>query len=445
MKAADFSVIVGMGDTGLACARYLHQRGVPFAVTDSRENPPQLNSFLQEFSQIDYQLGGFSEKLLDRATEIIVSPGVSLNEPAIAKQIAKNKSVIGDIEIFAREAKKPIVGITGSNGKTTVTTLVGMMVESAGKKAAVCGNIGDPVLDMLRLPAPDYYVVELSSFQLERTYSLRPAAAVVLNISPNHLDRHANLENYMNAKRRIYTHCQMPVVNFDEPAIWQPLSFLRTPVKFSMQAEKQCDFYLQSQQEQLWLMHRGQSLLPASELKLHARHHLKNALAALALGFAIELPMSAMLDVLRQFAGLPHRCQWVRNYQGVDYYNDSKGTSIAATEAALISIGELKKGQLILIAGGQGKGVDFSPLRASIKQYVSQLILIGEDAPILEKTFNTVVPITRAVSLEEAVTKAAHFAKPGDAVLLSPVCASWDMFKNYKHRGDVFIKAVESL
>jgi UDP-N-acetylmuramoylalanine--D-glutamate ligase len=445
MKTIDFNVIVGMGDTGLACARYLQQRGAPFAIIDSRENPPQLDTLLQEFKQIDYHVGGFPEKLLDRATEIIVSPGVSLEEPAIAKQVAKNKSVIGDIELFAREVKKPVVGITGSNGKTTVTTLVGLMVEAAGKKAAVCGNIGDPVLDMLRLPEPDYYVVELSSFQLERTYSLRPAAAVILNISPNHLDRHVDLENYMNAKRRIYHHCQRPVVNFDEPHIWQHLSFLQKPLTFSFNAEKQCDFYLQQQQGQLCLMHRGQSLLPATKLKLHARHHLKNALAALALGFAIDLPVTAMLEVLRKFAGLPHRCQWVRNYQGVDYYNDSKGTSIAATEAALISIGELNQGQLILIAGGQSKGVDFSSLRTAMKQYVSQLILIGEDAPLLEKTFHSIVPIVHATSMDDAVSKATNFAKPGDAVLLSPACASFDMFNNYKHRGEVFIKAVESL
>jgi UDP-N-acetylmuramoylalanine--D-glutamate ligase len=288
-------------------------------------------------------------------------------------------------------------------------------------------------------------VVELSSFQLQTTYSLRPAAATVLNISPNHLDRHADLEEYINAKRRIYSHCDIPVVNFDEPHIWQSQTFSRKPLAFSIHAEKTCDFYLQTQQQQVFLMHGQKPLIPITELKLHARHHLKNALAALALGFAIDLPIESMLAVLRDFSGLPHRCQWVRNFNGVDYYNDSKGTTIAATEAALISLGELSKGQLILIAGGQGKGVDFSPLRPAIKKYVSRLILIGEDAPLLEKTFDGAVPMTQVVSMEDAVAKATQFAKTGDVVLLSPACASFDMFKNYMHRGEVFMQAVESL
>lgn len=445
MTKSDFKVIVGMGDTGIACARYFQQRNIPFAIMDTRENPPQLQSFLQQFPQIEYHVGGFSEALLDRASEIILSPGVALKEPAIAKQVAKNKSVAGDIELFAREIKKPVVGITGSNGKTTVTTLTGLMVEQAGKKVAVCGNIGTPVLDVLQLPEPDYYVLELSSFQLETTYSLKPAAATILNISPNHLDRYTDLEDYTNAKRRIYQQCQIAVVNADEPHIWQKFSFTRAPLSFSLQDKEDCDFHLGQRQGQLWLMHRTKTLMPVSELKLQAQHHVKNALAALALGFAIDLPIESMLQVLRNFAGLPHRCQWIRNYHGADYFNDSKGTSMGATQAALASLKAMAQGQLILIAGGQGKGVDFAPMRTAMKQYVDQLILIGEDAPVLEKTFHSIVPITHANSMEDAVNKAAQLAQKGDIVLLSPMCASFDMFKNYMHRGEVFIKAVQSL
>lgn len=438
------TVIVGLGDTGLACARYLQKQGVPFAITDSRKEPPHLKAFLEAFPQVDYHVGDFSEKLLDQATEIVLSPGVALKEPVIAKQVAKQKSIVGDIELFARAVKKPVIGITGSNGKTSVTTLMGLMVNQTGKKATVCGNIGDPVLDMLNAQVPDFYVIELSSFQLETTYSLHPATSTILNISPNHLDRYTGLQAYLEAKQRIYLNCQAPVVNDDESHIWKDLSFKQSPIKFSIQDKANGDFYLKNQGE-LFLMHRDKKLIAVKELKLQAQHHLKNALAGLALGSAIELPMAPMLEVLRNFSGLPHRCQWVRNFHGVDYFNDSKGTSIGATEAALTSLGQSKKGKLILIAGGQSKGVDFAPLQTPVKKYVDQLILIGEDAPLLEKALQGIAPIAHAKSMDDAVAQATHLAKSGDIVLLSPACASFDMFKNYKHRGETFAQIVESL
>jgi len=437
-------VIVGLGATGLACARFLVHQNIPIAVVDSRKEPPQLKNFKKEFPAIELTLGSFSEKLLNEAAEIVVSPGVSLKEPSIAEQIKKGKSVIGDIELFTRHIQNPILAITGSNGKTTVTTLLGLMVKEAGNSASVCGNIGEPVLNQLVSPEPDYYVIELSSFQLETTYSLNPAAATVLNVSPDHMDRYDTYQEYLHAKQRIYQHCHSPVVNADEPAIWETIKFMAAPIQFSVTNSK-ADFSLIEHNQEWHLAHHRKPLIAVHELKLNARHHLQNALAALAMGEAIGLPMESRLNVLRHFTGLPHRCQWIKTLNGVDWYNDSKGTNVGATQAAITSLGAHVKGKLILILGGQGKGADFSALRKPVQQYVKQIILIGEDAPIIEKALKDTATLSFADSMEAAVQSAQLAATPGDAVLLSPACASFDMFDNFEHRGDVFIKSVEAL
>lgn len=437
------NVIVGLGDTGIACARYFRKRGLPFAITDSRTHPPQEAAFLKEFKDVEFEFGGFSETLLNKATEIIISPGVSLKEPALAKQVMLKKSIVGDIELFAREAKAPIIGITGSNGKTTVTTMVGLMVEAAAKKVAVCGNIGEPVLHALDAEHPDFYVVELSSFQLETTYSLNPLTATILNVTPDHMDRYATILDYQHAKQRIYNNCQRAVVNQDEPDLWRAVTFSKKPISFSLMADKDADFFLSA--DERFLMHQRQPLMAVAELKLRSRHSVQNALAALALGYASELPITKMLKVLREFSGLPHRCQWVRQLNGVDYYDDSKGTNIGATEAALQSLAGMINGKIVLIAGGQGKGADFAPLANAIKKHVKQLVLIGEDAPILALHFQEIVPIVYADSMADAVLQSKMAATEGDIVLLSPACASFDMFQNYKHRGEVFVQAVEAL
>ena len=442
MKNKPFTVIVGLGKTGLSCAQFLAQKNQSFAVTDSRIEPPQLKEFTQIFPNTELLLGQFSENLLEKAEEIILSPGISLQEPLIAKQAAKGKSIVADIELFAREVRKPIIAITGSNGKTTVTTLIGLMMKAAGFNATVCGNIGEPVLQQIRTKT-DYYVIELSSFQLETTFSLHSRAAIVLNISEDHMNRYTTLQDYLGAKQRVYAHCQIPVVNADEPEIWKHLSLTERFLSFGLEAS--ADFSLIECKQQIYITHRGERLVPIKELKLNAHHHLQNAMAALAIGTAVNVPMAAMLRVLRDFPGIRHRCQLIRTRYRVDYFNDSKGTNVGATQASIVSLGQSAKGQLILIAGGQGKGADFSSLRESVKRYVKEIILIGEDASILEKALKGCTIIKHADSMNEAVNQAATVARAGDIVLLSPACASYDMFRNYKHRGDVFINTVKAL
>ncbi len=437
-------IVVGLGDTGLSCIRFLAHQNIPIAVTDNRKEPPQLKNFKKEFPAVEIVLGSFSEELLNKAAEIVVSPGISLKEPAIAHQVDKGKSVIGDIELFSRYIKNPVLAVTGSNGKTTVTTLLGLMVKEAGRTAAVCGNIGEPVLNQLTVPEPDYYVTELSSFQLETTYSLSPMAATILNVSPDHMDRYATYQEYLIAKQRIYQNCHHPVVNADEPSIWQNIKFSTRPIQFSL-TDVNADFSLIECKHQWYLAHQGKPLIATNELKLNAGHHLQNALAALAMAEAIQLPMDSRLNVLRQFTGLAHRCQWVRTLNEIAWYNDSKGTNVGATQVAIASLGAHLKGKLILIAGGQGKGADFSSLREPVERYVRQVILIGEDAPIIEKALMNATTISHADSMDAAIQLAKAAATAGDAVLLSPACASFDMFNNFEHRGEAFIKAVEAL
>ncbi len=444
MSSKKHTVVVGLGDTGMSCVRYFFKKNIPFSVVDSRKEPPNLQAFKKEFPNVAIVTGGFPSEIFTEADEIILSPGVSLKEPVIAEQIAQGKKVIGDIELFARATRQPIVGITGSNGKTTVTTLVGLMMKEAGISASVCGNIGEPVLDCLMTPEPECYVMELSSFQLETTESLHLKTGTILNVSQDHLDRYDSMREYTIAKQRIYLDCDIPVVNADEPLIWNTLS-LKNVLSFGLNNPSKVDFSVLKKGQKLYLTFRGEILIATEELPLRAPHHLQNALACLSLGHAAGLSMPPMLSVLSKFTGLPHRCQWVRRFQEVDYYNDSKGTNVGATLSAIASLGQVTAGKIILIAGGLGKGADFSPLAAPMKNFVKRLILIGRDAPVFEKTFKAVVPIVRAASMDDAVSQAVRFAAAGDSVLLSPACASFDMFNNYEHRGEIFVKAVEAL
>ncbi|PMB54339.1 UDP-N-acetylmuramoyl-L-alanine--D-glutamate ligase [Coxiella endosymbiont of Rhipicephalus microplus] len=442
MREKQLTVIVGLGKTGLSCAQFFSESDQPFAITDNRQEPPQLKELLQAYPYTKLALGEFSENLLNEAHQIVLSPGIPLYNLAIINQVMIGKPIIGDIELFARVVKKPVIAITGSNGKSTVTTLVGLMMEVAGINAIVCGNIGKPVLQQLSIN-PEYYILELSSFQLETTSSLQPQAATILNISEDHMDRYPSLQEYIRAKQRIYNSCLIPIINLDQPEIWKNISFKNQPLSFGL--ENRADFSLIEHNHKTFITYQSQRLIPIEALKLNAKHHIQNALAALALGKAVGVPMEAMLWVLRNFKGIPHRCQWVRTYKDVNYYNDSKGTNIAATQAAIISLGEVAKGKLILIAGGQGKGADFAALRTVVKRYVKQIVLIGEDAPVLEKALQGYTKILGVSSMEEAVKKSTNLAEEGDVVLLSPACASYDMFKHYKHRGDVFIETVERL
>ncbi len=415
-------------------------------MNDSRAQPPGLAELQKEFPEVELVLGAFSEPLLSQAEEIILSPGVALQEPLIQAAVKKGIPVVGDIELFAREAKAPIIGITGSNGKTTVTTLVGKMVEAAGLRVEVCGDIGIPVLDILNRPVPDFYVMELSSFQLETTHSLKAYAAVILNISsPDHMDRYATVEDYTNAKRIIYQNCQYAVLNKDEPDIWQMTKANAKRSYFTLKHPAAEEFGLKTEAGKIYLAYGDHLLIDTQELKLKGLHHYQNALASLALGHAMQLPFAPLIGILKNFSGLDHRCQLIGQQKGIYWYNDSKGTNVGATITAIVSMGMENKGRLILIAGGDSKKADLWPLQKPIEQYVAHVILLGQDAALIENVIKGVVPFTRVDTLEAAVSTAASLAKDGDSVLLSPACASWDMFKNYEHRGQVFVQAVEAL
>lgn len=435
------NLVVGLGETGLSVARHLSEKGEGFAVVDSRDDPPGLARLERECTPMEIHLGAFDRLLFHRARRLIVSPGVTVTSPAILEARASGTEVIGDIELFARSARAPVIAITGSNGKSTVTTLVGEMARSAGWKVAVGGNLGTPALDLLKGPDPDCYVLELSSFQLETTSSLSPRVAVVLNISPDHLDRYDSLETYAQAKARIYKSAERRVVNYDDPMATS-LAGDHPDIGFSLRTPRTpWDYGLHSIDGVQWLMRGEHPLLPVHALHMAGRHNLANALAALALGQEAGFPLSAMLDALRAFPGLPHRCQWIGSYREVNWYNDSKGTNVGATLAAIEGL----DGTVVLIAGGQSKGQDFLPMRRVLEGRTRGVVLIGVDAPQLNEALSGIAPIVHAPDMHAAVLAAAELAQSGDRVLLSPACSSLDMYPNYVSRGEDFMNAFMEL
>lgn len=436
-------LVVGLGKTGLSCARYLSAAGEQVAVTDDRPTPPGLAAVQDELPDVALFLGRFEPEAFAHAEQIVVSPGVSLKHPLISEARARGVEVIGDIELFARVARAPVIAITGSNGKSTVTTLVGEMARADGRRARVGGNLGTPALDLLDPagPEPDVYVLELSSFQLESTFTLAAQAAVVLNISPDHMDRYSGLDEYAKAKQRIYRNARVQIVNRDDPYAARLADPGRPSVGFGLRTPVAGDYGVGEVDGAMWLMRGEERLLQAAEIRMAGRHNLSNALAALALGDAAGLDREAMFRTLRTFGGLPHRTQWVAESGGVTWYNDSKGTNIGATVAAVQGMDR----PVVLIAGGQGKGADFRLLREPLRDRLRAAVLIGEDAPLLESALEGITTVVRADGMEAAVRRAAELAQPGDAVLLSPACASFDMFKGYDHRGDVFMNLVRRL
>ncbi|GAA4648573.1 UDP-N-acetylmuramoyl-L-alanine--D-glutamate ligase [Kistimonas scapharcae] len=437
-------IIIGLGKTGVACARYLAARQLPFSVVDSRESPPGLDAFRQEFPDVTVITGSFDAELLACADELIVSPGVSLKEAAIAAAIAVGVEVVGDIELFCRDAAAPVIAITGSNGKSTVTTLVGLMAEAAGINVGVGGNIGVPVLELLENGGKSLYVLELSSFQLETTYSLRAQVAVMLNLTPDHMDRYSSVADYHQAKQVIYRGCQSAVYNRDD-ALSYPLVPDSVPqIAFTLKEPDLNQFGLRHEQGQTWLAHGFECLMPVSEIRIRGRHNHANALAALAIGHQAGFPLPAMLEVLRTFPGLAHRCQWVSEKDGVSWFNDSKATNTGAAIAAIEGLGADIEGKLVLIAGGDGKGADFSELCDPVNQYVKAVIAIGADGPRLAECLNGSTTLYAAESMYDAVTMAGEIAEAGDAVLLAPACASFDMFRSFEERGEVFAHLVEA-
>jgi UDP-N-acetylmuramoylalanine--D-glutamate ligase len=445
------SVVVGLGKTGASCVRYLSKRGIPVVATDSRRAPPGLAELGDLVRLVDLRLGGFDLSLLDDASQILISPGVSLEEPIARAARDRGIEVLGDVELFAHNVHAPVIGITGTNGKSTVTSLVAHMAATAGLNVLAGGNLGDAVLDLLEQPTPDLYVLELSSFQLETTSSLKLQAAVVLNVTADHMDRYPSMAAYARAKSRIFAKAATVVLNADDPLV---AAMRQAPerggddvriVTFSVERSgadgRPADFSLLRMGTQTLLAHQGVALLDIERMKISGLHNAANALAALALGDAAGLPMPKMLEALESFTGLPHRSEWVAEVAGVSYVDDSKGTNVGATIAAVAGM----PGPLVMIAGGVGKGQDFTPLAQAFRGKVRHAVLIGKDAPALAKALAGVCTTETARSMPQAVAAAMRAARPGDTVLLSPACASLDMFRDYAHRGDVFAATVRNL
>ena len=436
------ALVVGLGLTGLSCARHLARRGYAVSVADSRAKPPQLDALRQEFPHMPVHTGAWDEKWFVDPGLLVVSPGISLNEPVLAQAVARGARPMGDVELFAREAKSPVVAITGSNGKSTVTSLVGAMCREAGFDTAVGGNIGVPVLDLMREPEPDVYVLELSSFQLETTESLNVRAATVLNISADHMDRYSTIDDYAQTKARIFHGDGVMVLNADDPQVMAMGRSGRKQVRFGLRPpEHEDDYGLLQHGGDEWLAKGARALMPCSEMSLPGRHNLANALAAMALADAAGVPLDAMRRAIVNFRGLRHRTELVVERDGIRWINDSKGTNVGATVAALNGMDR----PVVLIAGGEGKGADFSEMRAAVVGHARAVILIGRDAGLIESALRDTVVLRHAGDMQRAVIAARELAQPGDIVLLSPACASFDMFRNYEQRGDVFSAAVREV
>jgi UDP-N-acetylmuramoylalanine--D-glutamate ligase len=438
------TLIVGLGATGLSCARFLAAQGVQVAVADSREAPPGLEALHAEHPDIAVFLGPFDDRLFDSAERLVVSPGVPVTTPQIAAARHRGIPVVGDIELFARVAAAPVVAITGSNGKSTVTTLVGEMAKASAIRVAVGGNLGTPALDLLD-DAVELYVLELSSFQLETTESLQAAVAAVLNVSPDHMDRYPDVDTYAAAKARVLRGAGVGVYNADDPLV-AAMGGADDRWYFTLgESEDDKMFGVVAIDEVDYLCRGEQPLLAAHELKIPGLHNRANALAALAMGSALGLDLTAMLDVLRAYPGLPHRTEFVAEIDGVRWYNDSKGTNVGAAIAALRGLDQGDAARSVLIAGGDCKGADFSALAPVAAACARGVVLIGRDAAQIAAVLPDGLPAVHARDMDEAVDQARAMALPGDRVLLSPACASFDMFSGYAERGMRFMQAVRRL
>ncbi len=437
------SVLIGTGVSGRSAARYLQSVNRPFIWLDTRETPPELAEVRSEFPDVNLELGPLNQDTLLAAHEIIVSPGVSVATKEIAMAKAAGVEVVGDVALFLSAAQAPVVAITGSNAKSTVTSLLGEMAKDAGCKVAVGGNIGIPVLDLLQQSDVELYVLELSSFQLETIEQVNAEVATVLNVSEDHMDRYDSLFHYHLAKQRIYYGAKSVVTNRQDPLTRPPIAEGVTEFTFGMNAPDRKGFGVLQKAGEDWLAYEFKALMPCADIRMPGRHNINNALAALALGNAVNLPMGSMLKTLTHFKGLPHRCEWVADSDGVSYFNDSKGTNVGATLAALDGL-RSDQNKIVLIAGGVGKGADFSPLAVAAKD-LRALIVIGQDGDQIAHVFDGICESQRAESLIEAVSMAKAVALAGDKVLLSPACASFDMFEGFEQRGDVFVEAVREV
>ncbi len=448
-------LVLGLGETGLSMAAWLARSGSRVRVADTRERPPGLEQLRAAVPDVELRLGGAGEDLLDGIDLLAISPGVPREMPVVGKALARGIPVRGDVELFAREVQagvhRPrIVAITGTNGKSTVTALTGAMCREAGWDAEVAGNISPAVLDALmrrercNQGAARAWVLELSSFQLESTDSLNADAATMLNLSEDHLDRHGSMQAYAAAKARVFHGDGVQVLNRDDP-VSMAMAIRGRPVRSFGTGEPTGpeDYGLVVRDGERWLAQGEDVLLPVGAVPLAGLHNAANALAAMALADSVGVPREASLSALRGFAGLPHRVQFIAEIGGVRFYDDSKGTNVGSTVAALAGLSGTGT-RVVLVAGGEGKGQDFRPLRDAVRDAARALVLIGRDAALIERAVDGAgVQVERATDMADAVSRAMRLARQGDAVLLSPACASFDMFRNYAHRGEVFAAIVK--
>jgi len=406
---------------------------------DSRDTPPGLDAVRAEFPQAEIYSGELQADILSQYDELVVSPGIAISHPAIAAARQAGARIAGDIQLFADVCDKPLIAITGSNGKSTVTTLVGELLTASGKRCAVGGNIGVPALDLLVDGAEtDIYVLELSSFQLETTEKLAASAAVVLNMSEDHMDRYQGMADYHQAKHRIFQQCRGVVVNRDD-ALSQPLvSDIMPRLSFGLNKADIGQFGLERIDGESWITFGTEKIIAASELKIKGQHNLANVMAALALIQLVGVDIKTVLPALHAFTGLDHRCQWLGNKAGVDFYNDPKGTNVGSTLAALYGLGPEINGKIWLLAGGEGKGQDFSPLASACEQFAAEVLTFGADATVIAAAVAGVCPVSQHVTLNDAFARACSVEAAGDVILLSPACASFDQFKHYVARGEYF-------
>jgi UDP-N-acetylmuramoylalanine--D-glutamate ligase len=442
-------VIVGLGSTGISCAKYFESKGKSFKIVDSRKEPPGLKTLLELLPNVELELGVFKKETFISANCLVVSPGVSLLTPVIAAAKENGVLITGDIDIFSKQVDAPIVAVTGSNGKSTVVAILAEILKKTDIDFALGGNLDGtnfkPALDMLLEPKKELYILELSSFQLETTNTLNAAVAVLLNLSEDHMDRYEGLEDYYDAKANIFNGCKQMLINREDKFSELGRSLDVPVTDFGFGRPSKNGIGLQESDGGQYLACQTENIALVSELKVVGQHNISNMLAAIGLALAINIDLASIRRGVKSFSGLPHRCQWVACKGGVDFYNDSKGTNVAATIAAVDGLGQRISGKIILIAGGVAKGADFSELGPVVSLWCKEVILIGQDAVEFGCSLGGDVEKRFAESMSDAVSTAYSHAGQGDLVLLSPACASFDMFDNFQHRGDVFISAVEDL
>ncbi|MEE8307885.1 MAG: UDP-N-acetylmuramoyl-L-alanine--D-glutamate ligase [Gammaproteobacteria bacterium] len=441
-QPAPLTLVAGLGVTGVSVIRHLLAQGHRLRAVDSRCAPPGLDELAAMDGDIEVNTGGLAPELLADVGLLVLSPGLAIDIPLVVAAISQGIEVIGDIELFARAATCPVAAVTGSNGKSTVTALTAELARAAGVKAHAGGNLGPAALDLLNQPTMQLAVLELSSFQIETTQSLRPRVGALLNVSPDHLDRHGSLQQYAALKGRLLDWSEIAVFNRDDPVVSQLAASHSNTISFGLTVPPNAnDYGLVSGADGSFLVRGPERLLATQALRLHGVHNWNNALAALALLEASGYDPATVLPALAEFSGLPHRCQWLAEFDGVSYVNDSKATNPGSTVAALQGLG----GPIILIAGGQSKAADLSALAEVAAQHVTAAFVFGEDREALAAALGSACEVSQVDDLEAAVLTAAAAARPGDTVLLSPACASLDMFSSYIERGERFAALVARL